>query len=75
VRAFRSFGTLVWAYTPISRLEALRALLEASMTDHESEDAQAAREIASLAHDDDPEPGAFYGLTPPPDSDPDPTHA
>jgi hypothetical protein len=40
----------------------------------ESENAQAAREIASLSHDDDPEPGAFYGLTPP-DTDTEPTHA
>jgi hypothetical protein len=31
--------------------------------DHDSENAQAAREIASLSHGDDPEPGAFYGLT------------
>jgi hypothetical protein len=43
------------------------------MTDTECEDAQAERETASLPRDDDPEPGAFYGLTPPA-PEPDPTH-
>lgn len=37
-------------------------------SDLASENAQAQRELDSLAHDDDPQPGAFYGLTPP-DSD------
>jgi hypothetical protein len=39
--------------------------------EHESENAQAEREIASLDTTSDPEPGAFYGLTPP---EPAPTH-
>lgn len=44
--------------------------------EQESENAQAEREVASLAHDTDPEPGAFYGLTPPePAPTPEPTHA
>jgi hypothetical protein len=69
-----AFGSLVWfTGTAPTRVELLRALLENAMTEPESEDAQAEREIASLSHDDDPEPGAFYGLTPPTDTDP--THA
>ncbi len=39
------------------------------MTERESENAQAAREIASLDPTSDPEPGALYGLTPDPDTD------
>lgn len=71
----RAILGLVWARSEPTRVEALRALLEPDMTDHESEDAQAERELASLAHDDDPEPGAFYGLTDPHAPTPEPTHA
>lgn len=37
--------------------------------EEQAENAQAARECASADREDDPQPGAFYGL---PDTDPDP---
>ena len=60
----------LWQFGPLvlslgddqTRVGLLRALLEADMTALESENAQAARELASLDPTDDPEPGAFYGL-------------
>jgi len=51
-----------------------RAELAEFVAQIRSENAQAEREVLSRRHrDDDPEPGAFYGLTPP--TDPEPTHA
>jgi hypothetical protein len=44
------------------------------MTALESEDAQAIREVESLTHDDDPQPGAFYGLPDPNNDLTHPTH-
>ena len=70
---FWSFGPFVWLSDTPTRVEALRALLEPAMTDLESENAQAERELESLAHDDDPEPGAFYGHDTAPE--PETTHA
>ncbi len=64
-----SFGPFVWLRHSQTRVDALRALLEPAMTDLESENAQAERELASLDTDTDPEPGAFYGH----DTDPDQT--
>lgn len=67
-----AFGSLVFFNRrELGRLEAMRELLKVDeMTEHEAEDAQAARECASADRNDDPHPGAFYGL---PADEPEPT--
>lgn len=58
-----------------TRLQLLRAIVRPDMTNEESENAQAAREVASLDRDDDPQPGAIYGLYDPNPTETETTHA
>ena len=72
----RRIGPFVWLREDLSIRRAMAQLLALDRTDadYDSENALAERECASLDADTDPEPGAFYGLTPS-DTDTEPTHA